>query len=93
MNRPMTDGVKMEDGLFVGCNDCVLPKHCDYEGECYRVIFGVPAEFAPNAAELLSVLEEAELVLAEKLRRLGADPEVSPTYRRMVATIRKARGL
>lgn len=37
--------------------------------------------------ELLEVLKEAELVLAEKLRRLGADPNVSPTTHRIRAAI------
>lgn len=40
--------------------------------------------------EMLDVLKEAELVLAEKLRRLRADPQVSPTYRRIRAVIAKA---
>ncbi len=43
-------------------------------------------------AELLNVLGEAELVLAEKLRRLGAQPHVSPTYHRIRDSIAKATG-
>lgn len=42
--------------------------------------------------ELLEVLQEAELVLAEKLRRLGADPTVSPMYHRIRAAIAKETG-
>jgi hypothetical protein len=44
------------------------------------------------APELLEVLREAELVLAEKLNRLGAQPNASPTYRRIRAAIAKATG-
>lgn len=44
------------------------------------------------APDLLEALREAELVLAEKLRRLGADPNVSPTTHRIRAAIAKAEG-
>jgi hypothetical protein len=47
---------------------------------------------ANAAPELLEVLREAELVLAEKLNRLGAQPNASPTYRRIRAAIAKATG-
>ena len=44
------------------------------------------------APDLLAALQEAEMVLAEKLRRLGADPNVSPTTHRIRAAIAKAIG-
>lgn len=49
-------------------------------------------ELIAQREELLAVLREAELVLAEKLRRLGADPNVSPTTHRIRAAIAKAEG-
>jgi len=49
-------------------------------------------ELLAQRDELLAVLREAELVLAEKLRRLGADPNVSPTTHRIRAAIAKVEG-
>lgn len=42
--------------------------------------------------ELLAVLDEAGIVLAEKLRRLGADKNASPTIHRIRAVIVKVKG-
>ncbi len=50
------------------------------------------ANLVAAAPDLLEALKEAELVLAEKLRRLGADPNVSPTTHRIRAAISKATG-
>lgn len=50
------------------------------------------ARLIAAAPDMLEVLREAELVLAEKLRRLGADPQVSPTYNRIRDVIVKAKG-
>ena len=50
------------------------------------------ARLIAAAPDLLAALKEAELVLAEKLRRLGADPNVSPTTHRIRAAIAKATG-
>lgn len=43
-------------------------------------------------AELIAVAQEAELVLAEKLRRLGADPNVSPTIHKLRAALSNIEG-
>ena len=43
-------------------------------------------------AELIAVAKEAELVLAEKLRRLGADPNVSPTIHKLRAALSNIEG-
>lgn len=50
------------------------------------------ARLIAAAPELLEAMQEAELVLAEKMRRLGADPAVSPTTHRIRAAIAKATG-
>jgi len=50
------------------------------------------ARLIASAPELLDALREAELVLAEKLRRLGADPNVSAAYQKIGVVIAKATG-
>lgn len=66
------------------------PKHCgNGVTATYRAANALLIATAPD---LLDALQEAELVLAEKLRRLGADPAASPTYVRIRAAITKATG-
>lgn len=73
-------------------------RHAAWNRQSLTIAGGVftPAELVEAAHkleafdEMLRVLQEAELVLAEKLRRLGAQPEVSPTYRKIQQAIARA---
>jgi len=74
------------------CGDCPGIR-AGTNAACSAFIAAQTERLLHNAApEMLETLREAQLVLAEKLRRLNADPEASPTYRRIGAAIAKATG-
>lgn len=92
-------------GRLAAAEEATLRRIADQRDELLRLLGVHPSDdamkFAAEASEhlhiaavqrdeLLAALKEAEMTLCEKLRRLGAEPEVSPTVRRSREVIAKA---